>query len=114
MYLPNNRLKYFVSRGHSAFGQPLPASSHFEPCAIVSIEINDGKTPISGTHDASTSSAEEQLANAVILVGPKTRITYDMVIEVAGQQFKVTGKQPRFDLSGRVDHYQLAAKIWKS
>lgn len=112
MYLPNTTLKIRSTLGFDEYGQERIGSLVTEPCAIVYARYKSDKTTVRTDSSASRGHGREKVSDARILVGPKTVSKLDDKIEVASLSFRIVDKQPRFDVNGNLDHYQLEAESW--
>lgn len=113
MYLPNSKLTLKLASGKTdVYAQPIPGRTITEPCCIVSIQNVDKKTSVRADSSASRGAAEESVVDATLLLGPKTQANLLDIITVAGYKIKITGKASRFDLSGKLDHFEVTGMIW--
>lgn len=112
MYIPKNRCVITKAVGTNVFGQEQPGATVKERCAIVAIISNDKKTSVRSDSSASRGNANELLYDAVILVGPRSRAEMHDVMTVNGFKMKIMTVQPRYNIDGVLDHYQLDLQIW--
>lgn len=113
MYLPNSKMTLKLSSGKTdAYAQPTPGRTVTEPCCIVKLTNVDKKTSVRADSSASRGDAEESLVDATILAGPKTACNVHDIITVQGYKIKVNGKESRFDMNGKLDHFELTGMIW--
>lgn len=112
MYIPKNKCSVSSTR-YDSKGQEQIIDTWPEKCAIVSIVVSDEKTPVRTDTSASRGNAKELISDAIILLGPRSKVAIGYVIKVEGYKLRVVGIQPRFDISGRLDHHEVNADIWK-
>lgn len=77
--------------------------------AVVRLDAGVSKTSVRADSSASRGAAEELLHDARLLF-PTRHLpkTYDL-IEIAGVVLETKSVMPRFDVFGRLDHYQVDA-----
>jgi hypothetical protein len=113
MFRPNQSCTIKVSSGKTdVYGQPLPATSYPERCAVVKLDIKSVKSSIRADSSASRGNAREVESDAVILLSKNTRANIDDIILVAGNTLRIMSKFPRFSVSGVLDHHEITATIW--
>ncbi|UUZ75524.1 hypothetical protein LP414_27800 [Polaromonas sp. P1(28)-13] len=74
--------------------------------------ITNEKTSVRADSSASRGNAMELLADLKILMTAKTKVGIDDILELDGYQFRVMGREPRRDVTGRLDHIEVTANIW--
>ena len=112
MYIPKNRCVIQKAVGTNVYGQQQPGATFKERCAIVAIITSDKKTSVRSDSSASRGNAHELLYDAVILVGPRTKAAMHDIMTVNGYKLEIMTVQPRYDIDGNLDHYQLDLQIW--
>jgi len=113
MFKPNLTCRIQIASGKSdVYGQPIPGSYVTERCAVVKLEMSNEKTSVRADSSASRGNAIEEEAVSVILLTTETKANKDDLIEVAGVKLRIVARQPRFDVSGRLDHYEVRATMW--
>lgn len=113
MFKPNLRCRIQIASGENdVYGQPIPGRYVNESCAVVKLQMSNEKTPVRADSSASRGNAIEEEAVSIILLTVKTKASKDDIIEVAGVKLRITARQPRFDISGRLDHYEVQATMW--
>lgn len=113
MFRPNLQCKIQLASGkNDVRGQPIPGKLVNERCAIVKLIITNEKSSVRADSSASRGNAQEMEARSVILLPSSTQAQIDDIIIVSGYQLRINGMQPRFDVSGRLDHYEVNATMW--
>lgn len=112
MYFPKNKCTV-SSTVTDVFGKEQITATWPEKCAIVSIVQSDEKTPVRTDTSATRGNAKELISDAIILLGPKSKVKMSYVLQVEGFKLSVVGIQPRFNIDGRLDHYEVNGDIWK-
>lgn len=114
MFRPNLDCRVQLSAGTDVFGQAKPAIFRKERCAIVKLVLTAVKTPVRADSSASRGTAEEIQAVSVILLESTTKVKIGDLIEVVGVTLNVSGRFPRHDVNGRLDHYEINATVWSA
>lgn len=113
MFKPNLNCRVQVSSGKTdVFGQPVPGVYVNERCAVVKLDLSNNKSSVRADSSATRGNALEEEASSVILLEKTTRANKDDIIEVSSIKLRIVSRQPRFDVSGRLDHYEINATIW--
>lgn len=103
-----------ASGATNVHGEPLPGVTVREKVSVVKIEIKSKKSAVSGSTSASRGSASELEEDALLLFSPKTRASLDDIVKVASLTLRVVSKSPQYDLSGRLDHYEVRLNVWSA
>lgn len=111
MYFPKNRCT-ISSTTTDVTGKEQVTGTWPEKCAIVAIQISDEKTQVRTDTSATKGNAKELVCDAIILLGKNSKAKMNYVIEVEGYKMIIVGMQPRFNIDGRLDHYEMSANIW--
>ncbi len=113
MYIPKQTCVVTTASNETdVYGKPIPGARHKERCAIVAIIESDEKTSVRSDSSATRGNAREILYDAVILFGPRTKAKMHDIVQVNGYKMEVMTVQPRYDIDGKLDHYQFDLKIW--
>lgn len=115
MFRPNNRCDLVLSSNRTdRYGQPLPGERiKNEPCAVVRLQVKEIKSQVRADSTASRGAAHEfDSTNSLILVGRNTRANINDLIEIAGFTLVIKSKQPRWNMRGVIDHYELTCQLW--
>lgn len=114
MFIPNQKCRIQLSSGKTdVHGQPLPGRYVTEGCSVVKLVVTNEKSSVRADSSASRGNAMENEANSVILLAAKTQARIDDIIEVAGHKLRIMGRQPRYDVTGRLDHIEINATMWR-
>lgn len=113
MFQANNTCVIKSASGRTdVYGKPLPSVNYTERCAVVKLEIHSRKSAVRADTSATRGNARELTADSLILLKPTTVANIDDVIVVAGYELRILSKQPRFDVAGKLDHYEVTASVW--
>jgi hypothetical protein len=113
MFRPNRKCRLLVNSGESdLYGQPKPGRWVTEGCSLVRQRVTADKSSVRADSSASRGNAREIVADVVILMTTVTQANIDDVIAFGQSQFRITGKEPRYDVRGQLDHYEIQASIW--
>ena len=88
--------------GELTLGAPVSAV-----CAIVKLEVSSQHTTVRTDSSATHGFADENVADAVLLLSNKITIMPNDVITVRGVTLKVVGVRHRMNVMGRIDHYEV-------
>ena len=113
MFRPNQSCVIRVSAGKTdMYGQPLPTRSVSERCAVVKLNRVNQKSAVRADSSATRGNAFETVPDSLILLTKDTVANIDDLIEVAGVTLRIMEKQPRFSVTGVLDHYEIVGKAW--
>lgn len=112
MFLPNLKCRIQKSASKDVYAQSRPGRYVTERCAIVKLVVVSDKTSVRADSSASRGNSREVEISSVILLEATTQANIDDILEVAGARLQITGKSPRYDVAGRLDHYEITAQIW--
>ena len=113
MFRPNQVCYILVASGRTdVYGQPLAATRVREQCAIVTLKVTNKPTSIRSEKSATRGAAREPITDSMILLTAKTAAKIDDLIDLGGFTFRVLSMNPRYTLSGTLDHYEVTVSIW--
>lgn len=113
MFRPNQKCRIQLASGkNDVHGQPTPGRYVTEGCSIVKIDVTNEKSSVRADSSASRGNAMESEAVSVILLTRTTQAKANDIVEVAGYKLRVMGRQPRYDVNGRLDHIEISATMW--
>jgi hypothetical protein len=108
VFVPNVTAQYFRQTGYSAFGEQMFADPVTVKIAIIKFTVLATPTPIRSEASASHGKADEMLAKeGKILVQNTVSPQIDDRLFINGENFRVTGFFPRFDIFGHHDHTEV-------
>lgn len=118
MFRPNLKCIIHNVEKYDINGRPQPVvKSPDERCAIVKLITSTEKSAVRADTSASRGSAMEEVADAVLLFPRYTKADINDVIEIklpgAVVKLQIVGKFPRHDVTGRFDHWEISANMWK-
>ena len=112
MILPTLTITVEKSNGHDVYGQPAFAPGRKAKVCPIKLKFSTQHTTVrtdsSGTHGA----ADEAVADVVLLALPAAQIGEGDRLVINGHKVKVTAVHPRYEVGGRLDHYQLDCIAW--
>lgn len=112
MFRPNQDCVVRIQNGHDIYGMPKLGARKKERCAIVKLKVINDKSSVRADSSASRGNARELEADVLILLGAKTTARHDAIIELLNSQYRVMSVNPRFAISGKVDHYEIGCTYW--
>lgn len=99
--------------GHDIYGEKIEGAHYRDRCAVVKLKSISHRTTVRVDAGATRGGAEESRATAILLMPTTTRATMDDFLKVDGHAtlFRITGVRHRFNVMGRLDHYEIEAEI---
>ena len=82
-------------------------------CGVVKLLSATEKSTVRADSSASRGNTEEILADSKLLFLPGTDIAVNDRVEIYDINLRVMSKRIRFDVAGRVDHYEVDFMIWE-
>ncbi|OAD82875.1 hypothetical protein ATN89_17485 [Comamonas thiooxydans] len=102
------RIDVFKKLGVSAYSEPIYAERPVkERCAPVRLRFKSMATTVRTDSSGTRGHAEEEVAEIRILVPPLSVVRIDDVIGMLETKVRVIGREPRFNVRGILDHYEL-------
>lgn len=111
MFIPNTTATLYRMTGHNAFGRPIYTPG--ETIAIGVVDLGDTVIPsaVRADQSASRGSADIDTVQATLLL-PKTVVVKDGdAILIDGFHVMVNGIQPRRNVLGKLDHYEVVGAL---
>lgn len=113
MFRPNLKCRIQLASGkNDVHGQPIPGKFVNERCAIVKLVISNEKSSVRADSSASRGNAMELEATSVILLQTSSQAKIDDIIALSGVKLRIMARHPRYDVAGRLDHYEIHATMW--
>lgn len=99
--------------GFDTYGTKIAGTRHAERCAVVKLEEIQMKSTVRVDSGATRGGAEESKAAAVLLMKPTSKVEVDDTIEMpaSGVRLRVMKKRFRYNVMGKLDHFQIEAEI---
>jgi hypothetical protein len=98
--------------GNDPYGQEKLGRARALKVAVVKSTFVSQHTTVRADSSGTRGYAHEFVANYRFLVNHPTVIDIDDQLTVNGVVMRVVGKIPRYDLWGKVDHYELQGALW--
>lgn len=98
--------------GYDRYGKSLPGDVVVTRCAAVKLLTRSRKTSVRADSSASRGNAREIVSDAVLLFAHNVHVDEGDKVIVTGIELKVTGVFPRFDMAGRLDHFEVELNVW--
>jgi len=115
MFSPNlDCLIQLTSGKTDIYSQPIPGKLVKERCSIIKLMIENEKSSVRADSSASRGSALELETMSTILLTAATRGRIDDIVKLNGYSLRIRGMFPRFDLQGKLDHYQVDVSMWSA
>lgn len=104
--------KVYKLEGHSLYGDETFATDALaERIMVIKMRTRRMRTTVRVDSGASRGAGDEIRADVVLVAKPQTSMDFDDKIEIAGQTFVVTGKIARYDVDGKLNHWQVEGEI---
>lgn len=97
--------------GSDVYGMPKYSAPVRTVCAVVLLTTKGQHSTVRADSGATRGHADEQVADAILLVGRKQEPTLDSTVSVRGVALRVISVQHRIDVMGRLDHYEIRCSI---
>lgn len=109
MFIPNNTCTlYRALSGHTEFGEATGFDEGtIVKCGVVRISQVNKKTSVRADSSASRGAADEASGKSVILFPNDVTLEVDDAVVIAGFLLEITGIEPRYRISGALDHYEV-------
>lgn len=97
----------FTVTGDRLFGEPVKVG-------LSVIRVTDDVQPTSVRADTSGSKsfADENVERGRCLMHPRVKPKNNDLLVIAGDEHRIDGVRPVFDMFGKVDHYQVELSTW--
>lgn len=113
MFRPNTPCTVHMASGQTdVYGMPIPGAKKRERCSVVKMVLLNEKSAVRADTSATRGNAREMEADTVLLMAPSTKAAMDDNIELMGHQFRVMSMSSRFDVMGKLDHYEVSCTYW--
>lgn len=113
MFRPNKSCVVHAASGKTdVYGMPLPGLKYKEMCSVVKLALLNEKSAVRADTSATRGNARELEADTVLLMSKKTIANMDDNVEVMGHQFRIVRLEPRNDVMGNLDHYEVHCTYW--
>lgn len=114
MFTPN--LDCWISKvgdaEHNVYGETEVKKPVRERCAIVRLRHEMQNTTVRADSSASRGHGNEFVSSNKILLTAKTTATHGDKLLVSGVEMRVLSLFPRYDVPGRLDHYEVVGELW--
>lgn len=108
MIYPHLPIVVFKNKGSNIYGEATYGPpQHGEKCAPVRLRFMAANTTVRTDSAGTRGHAEEEVAQVRILVLPTSKIRIDDKLHILDTPVRVIGREPRFSVSGKLDHYEL-------
>jgi len=112
MFTPNNRGNLSTRIGSNKFGESQFSAVVSTPCAVVRLKADIKKTAIRTDASGSRGAADETVSIAIILFPSYVTIGLGDRFIIGGDTLRVMMVQPRYAISGKLDHYECDFEAW--
>lgn len=112
MFRPNQSCVIRSQSGYDLYGMATMGARKVERCAVVTMKMASEKSSVRADSSGSRGNALEIVADLKILLGPKTTAKHDAIVELHGNQFVVKSIAARFNIAGKLDHYEVLCTYW--
>lgn len=94
------------------YGQSVLGAPKKERCAVVKLRKELQHTTVRADSSQSRGHGDEFVATNKILLDSKTAGVLGDQLTVNGYQVRIMSADPRFDASGKLDHYEVTGELW--
>jgi len=112
MLRPNKTAWVERQQAHNLYGEMVYGKPFAVSCAIVRLQGISGKTSVRADSSASRGSIDEATTKAKILFAKDIQILVNDKITIEGFVMLVKSVQPRFNVYGDLDHYEVELDHW--
>lgn len=113
MFKPNNKCLVYKANQTNAYGETILANPRVERFSIVHLNVISQDSSVRADSSASRGAALETVSEAKFLFTKMTEVEIDDVVEIAGVKVEISSKMPRFNVRGKLDHYEVDGRIWR-
>jgi hypothetical protein len=108
MFIPNN-FCYMQKKmpGHTGSGDALFGPRKRIPYSLVRFDLKVDDSTVRADSSATRGNVQEFHASGRILVPVSVKITWGDLLFINDQQFKVSEVEPRYNVLGILDHYEV-------
>jgi hypothetical protein len=111
MFIPNQTALLHRKIGRNVFGKVTFAAPVSIGVSIVTLDEKVEQSAIRADSSASHAASDITALKAKLLVEGEATIAEDDVIEILGQKVQVAGIEPRANVLGDVDHYEVTGNL---
>lgn len=111
MFVPNTRAQWLRKGRRSITGKETFSAPRLLPLSVVSLKGTTASSSVRADSSASRGAAEQSEAAARFLVPVQYAVARGDVVRIDGMAIEITSVQPRRDVFGKLDHYELAGDI---
>jgi len=112
MFLPNNRCELHTLSGTNVYGEPIWSVLRSVPCAVVSLNRQELQTSVRADSSASRGAALEPVSMGKILFPAAIAVQSGDRITIQGFGLRISAIQPRWDVNGKLDHWECGVEAW--
>lgn len=110
---PNLTVKHQKADGYDEHSQPAFLPEKTIKCRVVHYRRLSVKSSVRADSSASRGRAKEIIYDAVILFDYNSNVAIDDLITIMGEKMIVEVVEPRFNISGKLDHYETKLNAWQ-
>lgn len=97
--------------GADQYGMPKYGVMFKTVCAVVKLVESKQHTTVRADSGATRGHADEIVADAILLMPKQREPQIGSKLVVRGASLRIVSRQPRLDVMGRLDHYQIGCAI---
>lgn len=112
LFKPNLKCQLRRRIGTNVYAEEVLGDPVIVGCSIVNLKVFLEKSSVRADSSGSRGSAQEQIADGVLLFLPSAKVGIDDQILLNGWKLRVIGLEPRFSLAGVLDHYEATVTVW--
>jgi len=112
MIYPTLWVELLDTTAHDRFGQPVLApKGRFKVCPV-KLVFGEAATTVRTDSSGSHGSAQETVADVVLLARPSQALKVSDVLSVLGHRVVVRQVHPRYTVAGKHDHNEVRCEGW--
>jgi hypothetical protein len=107
MFFPRHVGIFRSLKGRNKYGEPIYTGPIPVRCSIIHLKASSEKTTVRADSSASRGSAEEEIADAKLLLPPALHVFLGDHFTINGFELLVTKIEPRYNVLGKHDHNEI-------
>lgn len=112
MIKPNVSCVIVKKGGTDTFGRAIEGARKKAKCNVVKFIVSSVKSTVRADSSASRGRAQEEINEIVLLFPATSDIKHGDIVEILNERLVVQGIHTRFDVTGKLDHYEVALTVW--
>lgn len=114
MFRANTFCQLQPRKGFDEYGDPSFGPSNRIKCAVVRLARSSTPSSVRADSSGTRGKADQLESDAVILMPPTAEPPMGAKVTILGITLEIVGMQPRLNIMGRLDHYEVSLNAWPS